>query len=512
MMNWMYDPNSKSDHILLEENSLSISAQNDIIFNEAFTDLTDWLETGYGNWRSDTLDESRYIAGQYGTYNLVATADGCVGDCILTLRNPIDLTSYTSATLEFHKFVDNSIDRDEYLKVELGDGGTYTEIFSWTDGEGDTDRWSLSTYDLSDYLNSDQFTIRFITLQSSRYEDVGVDNVKIIGTTSTSIITPPRLTGQPYTTSYSDDQNVNKILIDNFDQQEYVGALFVDKNMTITDISLSVTLTHTYPRDLYGYLVAPNNEKVLVISGLGRSPVTSHTLQISTSDRPNLDMFINDNAHGVWRLTVGDYAGVDIGHISNWQLDISGTGVTNSDTITSRVVGFWSDPNPKYYCDRSLTYLVTTTNVEPCGDITSAANRWNAISGSTFTTTKSADKPNTVVISATSIDMMTLATVTIPASDKYYTTDLVTMKINTLFNWGDVSAGDHSRNGASMFKTSIKDRPLYDYNSVVIHEFGHVAGLDHSKSLSSTMYNMTRSDRINTYIDDEDKKIMELLY
>ncbi len=330
----------------------------------------------------------------------MATADGCRSDCILTLRNTIDLTPYTSATLEFHKFVDNAIDRDEYLKVELGDGGTYTEIFSWTHYDGDTDQWSLETYNLSNYLNSDQLTIRFITLQSKVSEDVGVDNVKITVTPSTSTTTspnpPPRPTGQAYSTSYSGDQNVNKTLIDNFDQQEYVGALFVDKNMTITDISLSVTLTHTYPRDLYGYLVAPNNERVLVIGQLGQSPVTSHTLQISTSDRPKLNNFISDNAHGVWRLTVGDYLRQDSGSISNWQLEISGTGVTNSDTITNRVIGFWSDPNTKYYCDPSLGNLVTTTNVESCNDITSAANRWNAISESALTLTKSVDRSTVV--------------------------------------------------------------------------------------------------------------------
>ena len=95
------------------------------------------------------------------------------------MRNSVDLSSVTSATLEFYRFVDASLDRGEYLKVEAYDGTSWNQLAIYGDDyDTDDDVWNLETLDISDYTNSD-FKIRFIVLASSSSEDVGVDEIII---------------------------------------------------------------------------------------------------------------------------------------------------------------------------------------------------------------------------------------------------------------------------------------------------------------------------------------------
>ncbi len=66
------------------------------------------------------------------------------------------------------------------MAVEIGNNGRHTEVFRWTHGAGDDDRWHHEIVDLSRYLQSG-FNVRFVTEQSSSVEDVGIDNVLIRG-------------------------------------------------------------------------------------------------------------------------------------------------------------------------------------------------------------------------------------------------------------------------------------------------------------------------------------------
>ena len=105
-----------------------------------------------------------------------------------------------SASLDFWRFVDRSIDNNEYLKVEVsGDNGvTWSELCdsngancsSWTDGQGDDDEWNQESFDLSSYLTSTEFQVRFIAKASSAGEDLQIDDVQIVRHADT----PPELT------------------------------------------------------------------------------------------------------------------------------------------------------------------------------------------------------------------------------------------------------------------------------------------------------------------------------
>ena len=154
------------------------------IFSDNFENgLDKWTTSGELEWETGTLDENAVIPG-HTTSNNVAEADDCDRDCILEMRNSVDLSSVTSATLEFYRFVDASLDRGEYLKVEAYDGTSWNQLAIYGDDyDTDDDVWNLETLDISDYTNSD-FKIRFIVLASSSSEDVGVDEIIIRATTS----------------------------------------------------------------------------------------------------------------------------------------------------------------------------------------------------------------------------------------------------------------------------------------------------------------------------------------
>ncbi len=155
-----------------------------VIFQDTFVNgISKWVESGQREWQGGTLDDSAVISGETRS-NKIAEADDCDDEsCILALRDSVNLSEYSAATLEFHRYVDNSLDRGEYLKVEVGNNNRWTEIFKWTDRVGDDSTWHKESYNLSGYLQ-DGFKVRFVTEQSSSTEDVGIDNVKITGTLS----------------------------------------------------------------------------------------------------------------------------------------------------------------------------------------------------------------------------------------------------------------------------------------------------------------------------------------
>jgi hypothetical protein len=149
------------------------------IFSDNFTSgFAKWTETGDGDWKTESSSEKQ-VPGH--SSNLVAHSDDCDSSCTLTIAPPIDLTSYSSATLKFWRFVDDDIDSGEYLKVELYDGANWNTVFNWTHGAGDDDDWHQETVNLGSYLGASNFDVRFVTKQSSSSEGVEIDDVVIEG-------------------------------------------------------------------------------------------------------------------------------------------------------------------------------------------------------------------------------------------------------------------------------------------------------------------------------------------
>ena len=164
---------------------------NSFAFSTIFSDdfqsgFTKWAETGEGDWNLETAVEKQI---PNHTSNLVAHSDDCDTSCTITMTTPVDLRSYSSATLTFWRYVDHDLDAGEYLKVELYDGAKWNTVFNWTNNAGDDDTWHQETVNLGSYLGTSNFNVRFVTHESSTVEDTEIDDVVIDGVSSGPSIT-----------------------------------------------------------------------------------------------------------------------------------------------------------------------------------------------------------------------------------------------------------------------------------------------------------------------------------
>ncbi len=146
------------------------------IFSDTFENLNKWTQSGREqNWEI-TDNWSPEAAGD-GNF---AQAHDCDYACTITMKNSVNLQGRQGVTLSIDRYVDRSLDRDEYLKLEAYNGRIWVQLAVWSDDNNqDTDKWHTEKFSLSSYSNSD-FKIRFVTLENRGSEDVGVDNVKII--------------------------------------------------------------------------------------------------------------------------------------------------------------------------------------------------------------------------------------------------------------------------------------------------------------------------------------------
>ena len=147
------------------------------VYDEPFDSVSAWVQTGDGNWHV-TSSWSESMPSDDSNNKIVA-ANFCKNQCVLTSAD-IDLSSYPSATLGLSRFVDSSLDDDEYLAVEVYDGDNWVEIARYSkDNDKNSDEWEIESFDISSYLD-DEFRIKITTQQSRSNEDVGIDYIRIV--------------------------------------------------------------------------------------------------------------------------------------------------------------------------------------------------------------------------------------------------------------------------------------------------------------------------------------------
>jgi subtilisin-like proprotein convertase family protein len=112
---------------------------------------------------------------------------------------------------------------------------------------------------------------------------------------------------------------------------------------TVTDVNVTVNITHTFVGDLILTLTGPNNQVITLINRRGgggdnftattlddqaATSVTTGVAPFTGSFRPEqaLSTFNGINPNGAWRLNVSDRAGADVGSLMNWSIQVTGVG------------------------------------------------------------------------------------------------------------------------------------------------------------------------------------------
>ncbi len=160
-----------------------------VIFSDTFSNLNKWTETGDGGWNTEGLQSSW---GYSGTGTPAAHADNCDNGCTITLKSAIDLSGYSSASLDLLRYVDTGLDYGEYLRLDAYNGSSWSTLFNWYSEDYDDGYWHSESFDLSSYLVSG-FKIRLVTKESKDTEHVQVDDVHITvpATNETRWLTSP---------------------------------------------------------------------------------------------------------------------------------------------------------------------------------------------------------------------------------------------------------------------------------------------------------------------------------
>lgn len=223
------------------------------LFSEGFSNLNNWIETGEGDWTTESRGTSSgYAAG--GSGNPVAHSDNCDSSCTITLEDALDLSSYASASLSFQWYLDSDLDAGEYLRAQVHNGSTWTEIFNKSAEADDDGSWHSETINLASYLVNG-FRVRFITSQSETNEAVEVDDVTVTGlpATTTSYLTSPvfntAASSGPVTLSFRRWLNLNANFVGKV--EIYNGSSWVALYTSSGTVSENSWKTETYDITAY---------------------------------------------------------------------------------------------------------------------------------------------------------------------------------------------------------------------------------------------------------------------
>ncbi len=114
-------------------------------------------------------------------------------------------------------------------------------------------------------------------------------------------------------------QNPSSQAIPDNNSQGITSMIQVSESAPVRTIQVIVEIDHSFMSDLEVYLIAPNNQTILLQSrNLGRRTTFIGTYSQQTT--PLLARAIAQSAQGTWQLKVIDNASGDTGTLKNWQL------------------------------------------------------------------------------------------------------------------------------------------------------------------------------------------------
>ncbi|HIK07719.1 MAG TPA: S8 family serine peptidase [Trichormus sp. M33_DOE_039] len=115
--------------------------------------------------------------------------------------------------------------------------------------------------------------------------------------------------------------NSSPVEIPDGNPQGVKSAIAISEASTVKDIQVSVNLTHDFLGDLEIYLIAPNNQQVLLQNrtlGCRTALKTTYTLR----SHPLLKQLLSQSAKGSWQLWLIDYVPQDVGKLISWELSL----------------------------------------------------------------------------------------------------------------------------------------------------------------------------------------------
>ena len=136
-------------------------------------------------------------------------------------------------------------------------------------------------------------------------------------------------------TTVFNSTDVNKTIRD---VTRTISVLTINQDITIADLNLTMSLSHTWDSDLRVTLIGPDGTQITLVNRRGGSgdnfattfndeaatSIVSGLAPFNGSYRPEqaLSAFDGKNARGTWQLVVDDLATFDTGRINSWSLTV----------------------------------------------------------------------------------------------------------------------------------------------------------------------------------------------
>ncbi len=167
-----------------------------------------------------------------------------------------------------------------------------------------------------------------LTVTTTSGATTGTHAVSINGTsgataasTGVTLVINPAGGGNPVKT-YSAAPN---LAIPDNNATGVTSTINVTDSLTVSSLSVSTVIPHTYKGDLVVTLIGPDNTSAILHNRTGGSAdnVTT-TFSIATTSAQSLTVFNGKNTAGAWKLKVQDLAAIDVGTLSSWKLTFNG--------------------------------------------------------------------------------------------------------------------------------------------------------------------------------------------
>jgi len=341
----------ESEFVLnIDETVIDICTPNDVVYSFTyntflgFTDTTTFSTTGLPSGTTATFSPT------------TATADGTVVNVTISGTGSLAVGNYpftlvgTSGSITKSEEVEFNVYNTNLSALNIitpSNGATEVSadeaLFSWnadinaTAYEIDiaTDA-AFSNVIVSETVNENNFTASTLDIVTEYFWRVRSINDCATGLYSQASFT----TANIFCTSYnSNDTPVN---IPDNNATGINSVINILETSEITDVNVTVNLTHTWDEDLILTLIAPNGTEVLLSNRNGGNG-DNYTSTVFDSDATDLiengsapftgtfvpegdlDALVGSFSGGNWTLNVSDNAGQDTGIINSWTLEICGS-------------------------------------------------------------------------------------------------------------------------------------------------------------------------------------------
>jgi len=155
-----------------------------------------------------------------------------------------------------------------------------------------------------------------------------------------------------FTTANIDCNTETNNTVENIDQTnvDVLSVINITTGVIVTDVNVTINITHTWDRDLEVSIISPNGTEVLLVSNEGPgggpgfvntvfdqdavTPIAGSTATPFTGlfiPEEDLSLINGEASLGDWTLKIVDLFDGDVGTLDNWSLEICGTPMPDAD-------------------------------------------------------------------------------------------------------------------------------------------------------------------------------------